>query len=113
MRGGLLAVLAAASFASWWNFGHFQFPEYLQVHEHYHYYIGSKYFHELGYTRLYECTAVADVEEGFGDDVRRRFIRNLETNVLEPGERILRNPTACTQYFTQERWNSFKRDIAW
>ncbi len=26
-------------------------------HEHYHYYLGSKYFHEMAYDGLYKCTA--------------------------------------------------------
>jgi hypothetical protein len=113
LRGGLLAMLAFAAWASWWNFGHFHYPDYLQIHEHFHYYIGSKYFHEIGYTRLYDCVAVADIEDGLRRDVARRWMRNLETNVLETSERITRNPSLCTSHFSPERWASFKGDVAW
>ena len=49
----------------------------------FHYYIGGKYFRELGYTRLYECVMVADVEAGHGARVAGTGIRNLETNRID------------------------------
>jgi len=109
----LLAVLGIAGAISWWNFGLFHFPAYVHMHEQYHYYIGSKYFPELGYTRLYQCTAVADAEAGLTDAVQKRWLRNLATNALEPGETVLVDPAECTSHFTPERWESFKRDIEW
>ena len=41
-----------------------RYKEYYHRHEFFHYYMGSKYFRGLGYTRIYECTAVAEVELG-------------------------------------------------
>ena len=112
-RDWLLAGLALIAFASWWNLGHFNYPDYVQVHEHYHYYLGSKYFTELGYTRLYQCTAVADVEAGLGKQVADRWIRNLGTNELERGAVTVKDPAACTSHFTAARWQTFTEDVAW
>ena len=61
-RSATLAVLGAVGALSWWNLFQFHYPGFLQGHEFYHYYLGAKYFPELGYTRLYSCTAVADAE---------------------------------------------------
>ena len=112
-RDWLLGALALLSFLSWWNLGHFHYPDYVQIHEHYHYYLGSKYFQELGYTRLYQCTAAADVEAGLGAQVADRWIRNLSTNELERGAAVVKDPGACTSHFTPARWQTFQKDVAW
>src|SRR5690349_1322302 len=49
-----------------------RYPEYFNRHEIFHHYLGAKYSNELGYTRLYECVAVAETELGRGSEVRRR-----------------------------------------
>jgi hypothetical protein len=113
LSDSLLGGLALVAFLSWWNFGHFHYPEYVQVHEHYHYYLGSKYFSELGYTRLYQCTAIADVEAGFGAKVADRWIRDLSTNELERGAVAVKDPSACTSHFSPARWDTFQKDVAW
>lgn len=109
----VLAALGLVAFLAWWNFGHFHSPAYIQVHEHYHYYLGAKYFPELGYTRLYECTAVADVEAGLGGQIANRWIRDLNTNELELGRDIVRDPGACTSHFVAARWQMFTHDVTW
>ena len=53
------------------NLFRFHFDRYLHVWEIYHYYVGAKYFPELGYTRLYTCTALADEESGAGPAASR------------------------------------------
>lgn len=110
-RHVLLAVLGLASFASWWNLGHFHFDHYIHTWEHYHYYIGAKYAPELGFERIYDCTAVADMQDGKLQQVKDRKIRNLQTNELEPSDRIVENPEACTKHFSKERWAQFRKDI--
>ena len=109
----LLGVLAVAALLSWWNFGRFHFPDYVHVHDSFHYYMGAKYFPELGYTRLYACTTAADVEAGLARDAAQRWVRNLETNVLERGAGLVVNSQACTDYFSPERWAAFKQDLGW
>src|SRR5262245_1086952 len=76
----LLAALGVLAAACWWNLGPFHFPGFGHVSETYHYYVGSKFFPELGYTRLYRCTALADAEAGLREEVEARYARDLDTN---------------------------------
>jgi hypothetical protein len=113
LRPLLLSVMGVLALGCWWELGRFHYPAYVQVHEHYHYYLGAKYFPELGYTRLYECTAVADVEAGLRRQITSWWIRDLNTNRLTPGAAIVSNPADCTSRFTADRWAMFKGDVAW
>jgi hypothetical protein len=113
LRDGLLLGLGLASFFGWWNFLHFHYPAYLHKHEIFNYYIGSKYFPELGYRRLYECVAVADLESGLRKRVAQRRITNLETYQLEDTSAILAEPKRCKRHFSPARWALFKRDVGW
>lgn len=61
---------------------------YLHCWEMYHYYVGAKYAPELGYTRLYRCSTVADAEAGI--DVAHRWIRNLEDDTLLRASDVVR-----------------------
>jgi len=109
-----LAALGLAALAGWWNFGQFQFAGgSLHFHEFFHYYLGSKYFPELGYTGLYDCVAAVDVEQGFAQQAAMRWIRNLETNELRIGSPSVENPDICRSRFSPERWASFSHDVAW
>src|SRR6185295_7055559 len=82
-------------------------------HEAYHYYVGAKYFDELGFERLYECAAVADAEDpALRRRVELRKITNLRTNVLGGTAEILADPTRCTRHFSPARWQEFRQDIA-
>jgi hypothetical protein len=108
--GGLL-VLGIAAVVCWTNLFQFHYPSFGHRSETYHYYMGSKYFRELGYTRLYSCTTVADAEVGSPEWAANRYIRNLETNSLEHGRSVLADPEACKRHFSPERWRSFRRDV--
>jgi hypothetical protein len=61
-----------------------RYKEYIHRHEFFHYYMGSKYARGLGYTRLYECTAVAEIELGRRDDVAGRELRDLHDSLIKP-----------------------------
>ena len=54
-----LGLVAVTAFASYYNF--FRFIESDDFHgpDVYHYYMGSKYFPELGYFELYHCTVAS------------------------------------------------------
>ena len=110
-RDWLLAILGILAFLSWWNLGHFHFDHYIHIWEHYHYYIGAKYGPELRYSRIYECTAAADLEDGLVKRVKERKMRDLYTNELGNTDAIMADPTRCTRHFTPERWEEFKKDI--
>src|SRR6187399_1672313 len=112
--GWTFTVLA---FFVYFDFGNpnTRYPEYYHRHELYHYYLGSKYFKEIGYTRLYECSLIAEVENGRLDQVKNREVRDLTVNLIKPVSEtyILKDPSQCKKHFTDERWNTFKREVDW
>lgn len=110
-RDALLLAFGIAGGLGWWSFG--GLPAWIHAHDAYHYFLGARYFPELGYTRLYACSVVADVEAGFGDDLASRRVRNLETNLVERGSRTAADPERCKAHFSPERWQQFTRDVAW
>ena len=102
------ALLVAAAVA-YPNFGVFH-PGRGHIHywDVYHYVMGAKYLPELGYTHLYEATYVAGREMGAFADATA--IRDLTTyDFRDP--RTLDGP-AIRGRFTAERWQAFKRDLA-
>jgi hypothetical protein len=108
----LLGLMGMFAFLSWWNLGHFHFDHYEHTWEHYHYYVGAKYGPELRYSRLYICTAAADMEDGLRTRVKKREMRDLaRTNELGPSDEIVANPMLCTSHFSPERWRAFRDDI--
>jgi hypothetical protein len=112
LRDRLLAVVGLISFACYFNFGLFHFRNYVHQWDTFHYYVGSKYFNELSYDRLYECVAIADSEEpGLRRRVELRKVMNLRTNMMEGTEQILAHPERCKEHFTPERWAQFKHDV--
>jgi hypothetical protein len=114
LRDRLLIVVGLLSFCAYWNFFSFHFGNYFHVWDTFHYYVGSKYFKELSYDRLYECVAVADSED---PTLRRRVelrkIMNLRTNMMQSTTDVLAHPDACKSHFLPERWQSFKHDVAY
>jgi hypothetical protein len=104
---GLLGLLAFA------NFGRLNQGGFVHTWDTYHYFIGAKYFPELGYPRLYECTALADAQAGLGQEVQRRTMTDLHTNEQVSTLELLRHPERCTAHFSAARWESFKHDVAW
>src|SRR5262245_568091 len=107
----LLAALGLLAAACWWNLGRFHYPGFGHASETYHYYVGGKYFPELGYTGLYRCTALADAEAGRRAEVEARYARDLGTNRIVPAAELLRDPALCKARFSPERWRSFRRDV--
>lgn len=108
--GAVLAVIAIVCF---FLFFHLSYKGYYHRWELFHYYMGSKYAKELGYTRIYACSAIADSETGNLKDVKRRKMRDLrESNLLMPSTQILADPEGhCKKHFTPERWEQFKTDM--
>ena len=114
IRDRILAVLGAAAFFGWWNLGAFHFGgNYIHLHEFFHYYLGAKYSHELGYTRLYDCVATVEIEQGHRTDVERRWIRDLTNNELKRGSPALLDPLSCRSHFSDDRWGAFSHDVRW
>ncbi|MBW2666423.1 MAG: hypothetical protein JRE13_09050 [Deltaproteobacteria bacterium] len=113
LREVALVLLAMVAGLAWWNFMQFHYLHYTHVSDTFHYYVGSKYFDELGHSRLYACTAIADAEAGTHTGVSGRLLRNLETNRLEPTTSTLADPDACKRHFDVPRWDMFTHDVGW
>jgi hypothetical protein len=112
-RDRALLVMGVLSLFTYFNFGFAHFGNLIHDWEWTHYYVGSKYFRELSYDRLYECIAIADAEEGAAlrHRVETRKITNLRTNALEPAGPVLEHPERCKEHFTENRWQAFKHDV--
>lgn len=87
--------LGRAKQVSTWNF--------------FHYYLGSKYFAELGYDGLYPEMLKADQQS------KRRFeqashYRQMETYEVVSAETVRHQPRSET--WSDERWDAFKDDVA-
>ena len=108
LRAVVFGLLAAAALA-YPNFGVFHPNHYRHIHywDVYHYFMGAKYFPELGYSRLYEATYVAGRELGAFGEVRA--LRDLTTNRFRDAATI--DAAAVRGRFTPGRWQAFKRDL--
>lgn len=112
-----LASLGAFGAFAYVNFGEFHgFDRRETVHyyDFYHYFMGGKYFRELGYTGLYDATVIADSELGgkFGSAIPLTTIRDLNRDIRAPMESALDRTDSIKARFTDERWGAFKGDVA-
>lgn len=104
-----LAVIAVGGFYG------FKGPTSDQLFHHrdtFHYYLGSKYFRELGYKGIYECAAVAEAEVRGPDALRSRSMRDLERDEVVPASRALAASDRCHAAFGASRWSDFRSDVA-
>lgn len=111
-RNGLLVATAAAAIVVWMRLAPVAAWNHVHPWELYHHAIAAKYFDELGYVGLYDCTLLADVEAGFEIPPAQRPVRRLATNRGEVASAVLARPLPCRERFTPERWSAFKDDIA-
>lgn len=82
------------------------------VHDIYHYYMGTKYFKEVGYSGLYEATVIADYEDDPSGFNREAYIRDLRDNTdLRKRWSVLLERERIVAPFSKERWKEFKRDL--
>ena len=123
-------ALGVAGIVVYFNGFKFGYPKYYHRWDQYHYYMGAKYFREMGYDGLYKCSVIAEDElgtvsnddEGVGlkgkfdltKEVRHpdKKIRNLGgDNLLIPVTDILAHPEECKSHFSPERWEKYKADV--
>jgi len=105
-----LAVLALAAHA---NFLRYQRGlDRRDSWDFYVYYMGPKYFPELGYRGLYDAHTIADYE----DDLRAYrpmvWVRSLDDYRLVQKQSIVERKDEIVARFTPSRWQEFKRDIS-
>lgn len=114
IRGFLLfallmsAVLAAGNYT---NFAKWRYGSFLNAYEFYHYYLGTKYAHEIGYSHLYNASLIADEETGLKYNNPRKTIRDLETGRHVPIDGILAQRDRFKGLFSEPRWEEWKKDI--
>jgi len=106
----VLVLLAAVSVLAYFEFGHRRYGIYMNPHDMFHYYMGSKYSRELGYYNLYRCALIADMEEKKVYQTNPT-IRNLETHRFESVSRVLKQADLYKEPFSEARWLEFKNDI--
>lgn len=111
-RRPLAFLVMLASIATYFHF--FELPRGSFYHrwEMFHYYVGSKYARELGYARLYRCSALADAELGNREHVQRRRMRDLRSDRIVSASVALDSPGECRSHFSAERWRAFSADVA-
>jgi hypothetical protein len=110
-QGALLWVILACATA-WVNFGVFHKSRIVHYWDTFHYYVGSKYFEENEYERLYECVLAVDYEDRGEKDLEKRKIRDLVDNRLHFASKsdVLRYQESCAAHFSPERWEAFRQD---
>ncbi len=112
LRDRALPVLAGVALWLWLAPWGLRFEGHFHAWDFFHYYVGAKYFPELGYDGLYDCTLIADWRAGHRE-VANAPIRNLRTNELHPARSVLADAEQCTGRFSDERWARFEQDVAW
>jgi hypothetical protein len=118
----VLTLCAGLGFASFYNLGHSQFynPQNGRwTFAHYpdlrQYYPTAKYFHELGYTDIYDADLAAYRQDepllaATLDSVDVRDLRTLQT---VPARDRLAQSAEVVKRFSAERWEAYRRDAAW
>jgi hypothetical protein len=77
----------------------------------YHYFMGSKYFSELGYYGLYRYTLLADKESSVPRLDELKEIRHLEDLTrVSASQAIEKARKEKKKYFSEARWQEFKKD---
>lgn len=79
----------------------------------FHYYLGGKYFSEMGYLDLYAQAVIADWDGGRGP---KRFegverVRDLRTYGFVSSAKVRKMQRSPA--WTDARWEEFKRDVRW
>jgi hypothetical protein len=110
LRLALLGLVAAGAFGSYFYF--YRYSR-LHVEDTFHYYVGSKYFPELGYYGLYDCSLRALEEAGRANPQELRRVRNLRTMRMESSYRAFARGPRCQEAFSPARWRAFAADVRW
>ena len=99
------------SFAVFHNLGKPRSGTFVHYGEMFHYYLGSKYFDELGYFELYNAVIAADAEQ---DNALADlpFYTDLTSYQNARRETALEHADVVKATFSKERWDAFKDDVS-
>jgi hypothetical protein len=107
---GISAVLAVLVYV---DFGVFRYGSFINEWDFYHYYVGTKYAPEVGYTNLYGATLAADREAGLRYHPPFGEIRDLATARLCDVASVAAEADRYRSRFSEARWQAFVADITW
>lgn len=108
-----LAVVALFALAAHVDFGRMHGGgRALHHHELFNYYMGSKYFPELGYDGHYLATHRALVENDPSLHEEIEVVKNLRTYQMESRSVSLQRSESVAARFTAARWQEFRDDVA-
>lgn len=105
----LLCACAAVSTVDSSLRRHLGTPRQVSTWNFFHYYLGSKYFAELGYDGLYEEALKAD-QQGQKRFRHARHYRDMKTYGMKPSAKVRKAPRR--DEWSGARWKEFKRDVA-
>jgi len=111
--GGLLAGVAVVAALAWTNFGIFHGGRFAHRWEQFHYFLGAKYFPELGYDGLYVASVGAQMQVSGGKAPLQPFLRDLRTNTVAATDSLGEHGLAVRRRFSDARWEEFERDNAY
>ena len=113
-RLAVLTAIAAIAIVNYFNYfafrGHGQ-RAFVHLHDVAHYYLGSKYYAELGYTDLYTAMLRAEAEL-YNDRFKAIEARDLATYELVHIRALLERSEPVKAAFSAERWHDFRLDVA-
>jgi hypothetical protein len=108
--GQLLGVMAVMALAAYTNFGQFHGASLIHHWEQFHYFLGSKYFPEVGYDGIYVASLAAEREINPGHGPQP-YMRDLRTNEVVPVGSLVNHMKEVRDRFSDERWRIFREDI--
>ncbi len=111
----IMTALAAIAIVNYFNYfafhGHGQ-RAFVHLHDVAHYYLGSKYYPELGYTELYTAMLRAEAEL-YDDHFKAIEARDLATYERVHIRTLLQRSEPVKATFSAQRWQDFSADVAY
>lgn len=111
-RLALLIALALVATLNYYRWGPRSLYEKVDVYDVVHYYLGAKYFEELGYEGLYPALILADYENGPKSAKLERYRLQTGDGYEYRGidDALARGLELRQTRFTPERWRRFEQD---
>ena len=110
--GAMLWTLAVLAVLAWPNFGRLHGASGIHHWEQFHYFLGSKYFPELGYDGIYAASLAAEREIGLGHGPQSH-VRDLRNNVVVQTPGTVAFQRQVKERFSEARWHAFRDDVAY
>lgn len=113
----VLAAAAGIAVVVYFNFFSFHGVQdgrrvWVHLHDVAHYYLGSKYYAEVGYDQLYTAMLRAEAEL-YDNHFKTTQARDLTTYEEVHVRTLLQKSDPIKARFSAERWRDFRRDVAY